>query len=377
MKKDHPRFIYIDLLRGWALIIMIEVHVFNAFLLPSLKETGWFNFLNFINGLVAPAFLFVSGFAFIISTERRIDDIRKLRGYFWKKLSRIGLIFLAGYSLHLPFFSFTKIISAPTYNHLITWFNVDILQCISSGLLFLLLLRIIIKNERLFYSLLIWLSILISLISPVIWKIDFSEYIPLFFADYLNPLNGSYFPVFPWLFFLLSGAFYSRYYIGARNENRENNFIIKIFLYSLIPISLGHLFFSGLFVSPLFSIRPNPLFLYQRLGYVLMLSSFFWYYANKRQTKKSYVLDVSRESLLIYWLHLEVIYSKIWSGKSLVEIIGGSFSAVESLAATLTLLILMIFAGNFWGAIKKKYPAYIRPTVSILIIISIVIFLIR
>ncbi len=377
MKKDHPRFIYIDLLRGWALIIMIEVHVFNAFLLPSLKETGWFNFLNFINGLVAPAFLFVSGFAFIISTERRIDEIRKLRGYFWKKLSRIGLIFLAGYSLHLPFFSFTKIVSTPTYNHLITWFNVDILQCIASGLLFLLLLRIIIKNERLFYSLLIWLSILISLISPLIWKIDFSEYIPLFFADYLTPLNGSYFPVFPWLFFLLTGAIYSRYYIGARTENRENNFIIKIFLYSLIPIFLGHLFFSGLFVSPIFSIRPNPLFLYQRLGYVLMLSSFFWYYANKRQTKKSFVLDVSRESLLIYWLHLEVIYSKIWSGKSLVEIIGDSFSVSESLAATLTLLILMIFAGNFWGAIKKKYPSYIRPFVSILIIISIVIFLIR
>ncbi len=376
MKKEHARYIYIDLLRGWALIIMIEVHIFNAFLLPPLKETGWFNLVNFINGLVAPAFLFVSGFAFIISTERRIDELRKLRGYFWKKLSRIGLIFLAGYSLHLPFFSFTKIVCDPSYKYLMTWFNVDILQCIASGLLLLLLLRILIKNERFYYSLLIWLSILISLISPVIWNIDFDNYIPIFFADYFNPQNGSYFPLFPWLFFLLSGAIYSWYYISARTDNHENNFVIKIFLYSLIPIFFGHLFFSHLFNSPIFSIRPNPLFLYQRLGYILVLSTFFWYYAEKRQTKKSFVLDVSRESLLIYWLHLEVIYSKIWNGKSLVEIIGGSFSLLESLAATLTLLILMIFAGNFWGAIKKKYPSYITPFVSILILVSIVIFLI-
>jgi hypothetical protein len=40
---------------------MIEVHVFNAFLLPDLKQAGWFGILTFKNGLVAPEFLFVSG----------------------------------------------------------------------------------------------------------------------------------------------------------------------------------------------------------------------------------------------------------------------------------------------------------------------------
>lgn len=57
-----------DLLRGLVIIIMIEVHVFNAFLLPELRQTGWFSVLNFINGLVAPSFLFVSGFAFQVSS---------------------------------------------------------------------------------------------------------------------------------------------------------------------------------------------------------------------------------------------------------------------------------------------------------------------
>ena len=120
MKKDNTRFIYIDLLRGWALIVMIEVHIFNALMLPSLKDTSWFGLLTFINGLVAPSFLFVSGFAFIVSSERRIEELRKYGSYFWGKLSRIFLIFLAGYSLHLPVFSYSEIIGKASTSHLIT-----------------------------------------------------------------------------------------------------------------------------------------------------------------------------------------------------------------------------------------------------------------
>jgi len=59
--KEKVRYTFIDLLRGWAIILMIEPHVFNTFLLPELKQTGWFSVVSFINGLIAPAFLFVSG----------------------------------------------------------------------------------------------------------------------------------------------------------------------------------------------------------------------------------------------------------------------------------------------------------------------------
>ncbi len=377
MEKEHKRFMFIDLLRGWALIIMIEVHVFNEFLQPSLKETGWFHLLNFINGLVAPAFLFVSGFAFIISTERRIEELRKFGRYFWNKMSRIGLIYLAGYSLHLPLFSFSKIINDSSYDSITTLSNVDILQCIASGLLLLLLLRIMIKNEKLFYALLTGLVILVSFISPVIWKIDFGKYIPIFFAAYLNPGYGSYFPLFPWLFFLMAGALYSKYYIRSREQGNEKWFIIKFVVWSLLLIFPGHFIFPDLFGSSIFTFRPNPVFLYQRLGYVLLFSSIFWYYAYKRMTKESFVLNVSRESLLIYWLHLEVIFSKIWNGKSLVDMMMGSLSVAESLGATIVLLILMLIAGNLWGAFKKKYPVYIKPVVSIFIFIFIIIFLLR
>ncbi|HEY6906860.1 MAG TPA: heparan-alpha-glucosaminide N-acetyltransferase domain-containing protein, partial [Ignavibacteriaceae bacterium] len=364
MKKDQTRFIFIDLLRGWALIIMIEVHIFNAFILPPLKETNWFEVLNFVNGLVAPAFLFVSGFAFVISSERKIDELRKYRIYFWNKLIRIGLIFLAGYSLHLPYFSLSKTINESSSGQIMAWLNVDILQCIAAGLLLLLFLRIFIKKEDVFYGLLIAIVVLISIVSPIIWNTDFGNILPLLFADYFNRMYGSFFPLFPWLFFLFTGAVFSKFYIKSRNENREKIFIKKLFLLSLILILLGHLFFSHLFNTPIFSIRPNPLFLYQRLGYVLVLASFFWYYANKRNTGKSFVLDISRESLLTYWLHLEVIYSKVWNGKSLEEIVNNEFSTMECVAATLLLIAGMVIVAKLWGGFKKKYSGYARPVTA-------------
>ncbi len=112
--KERVRYISADLLRGLVIIIMIEVHVFNAFLLPELRQTGWFSVVNFINGLVAPSFLFVSGFAFQVSSGGKLDEMRKLGKAFWKKMMRIFQIIIIGYALHLPFFSFSKIINEST-----------------------------------------------------------------------------------------------------------------------------------------------------------------------------------------------------------------------------------------------------------------------
>ena len=72
----------------------------------------------------------------------------------------------------------------------------------------------------------------------------------------------------------------------------------------------GHFFYSGLFPANLTSIIPNPIFFIERLGYILVIASLCWYYNKWRIVRKSFVLDASRESLLIYWLHLNVLGKK-------------------------------------------------------------------
>ena len=144
--SQKKRALFIDLLRGLVLLIMIEVHVFNSMLIPAIKESGWFSYLNFINGLV-----FVSGLVFVLSLQKGVDELRKFGKIFWKKIGRIFLILIAGYSLHLPDFPLKKILSNPTQQVFNDLFMVDVLQCIAVGLLFLLFARMICKNEKQFY----------------------------------------------------------------------------------------------------------------------------------------------------------------------------------------------------------------------------------
>ena len=69
MQNSPSRLLFADWLRAWALLVMIETHVFNAFLAAQFRDTQWFRNLNFLNGLVAPSFLFVSGFVFLVASR--------------------------------------------------------------------------------------------------------------------------------------------------------------------------------------------------------------------------------------------------------------------------------------------------------------------
>ncbi|MDP2365283.1 MAG: heparan-alpha-glucosaminide N-acetyltransferase domain-containing protein, partial [Ignavibacteria bacterium] len=310
--KEKVRYISADLLRGLVIIIMIEVHVFNAFLIPELRQTGWFSILNFINGLVAPSFLFVSGFAFQVSSGGKLNEMRKLGKAFWKKVSRIFQIIIIGYALHLPFYSLTKIINNANPEQLESFYAVDVLQCIGFGLLFLFLTRLLIKSDRAYHYFLIASLIIVTLISPFLWKIEFENYLPIVIANYFNRLHGSLFPIFPWLNFLLAGAVFAKYFVDARERNEEEKFIKLSAITGFVVLLFGHLFYSGLFPKTLTSILPNPVFYLERSGYILVLFFICWDVDKKTNVKNSFIMDASRESLLVYWLHLIVIYGMIW-----------------------------------------------------------------
>ena len=94
IKWKIKRLLYIDYLRGLAVIVMIEVHVVNAFLIRETRAEWWFVIVNYINGLVAPSFLFITGFAFIIVSERKWENYLSGGKYLRKQLLRILQIIL-------------------------------------------------------------------------------------------------------------------------------------------------------------------------------------------------------------------------------------------------------------------------------------------
>ena len=375
--RPKNRALFIDMLKGLALIIMVEVHVVNSMLLPALKESWWFPSLNFINGLVAPSFSFASGMVFVLSLQQGIDQLRTFGKEFWRKLSRVGLIFFVGYSLHLPYYSLTKILNNQTQQNLNSLFTVDILQIISTGLIVLLLARIFIKSEKRFYNFMLASTAIILIISPLMWQIDFANYLPLFFANYFNKMHGSLFPVFPWWAFVFSGAYVAKYYLEAKQNNSEKAFARKIIitgsLFYLSSVLIMYVFFP----QALAKIIPNPFFFLERFGLILLFLGIFWFYLNNKENYTSLILDVSRESLLVYWVHLQLIYRELFWGKSFIDISERNYNILQCLIVTAILIVLMLILAKVWGKLKRNYPIYCRWVTAAVLIIGTVIFIIR
>ena len=371
------RALFIDLLKGLALIVMIEVHVVNALLSPEFRDTWLYARLNFINGLVAPAFSFASGLVFVLSLQKGAEQLRTYGKDFRKKMSRIGLIFFIGYTLHLPYYSLTKLLNNQTQPVLESLYTVDILQLIASGLFVLLFAKIFIRSEKRFYNFSLAMTFIIIIVGPTMWSIDFSRYMPLFFSNFLNKMHGSLFPIFPWWAFVFSGAYAAKFYIEARQKNSEAEYARKLlitgFIFYTVSVALLYFILPALGIGT----RPNPIWFTERIGVILMLLGVFWFYLNKKGDYKSLILDVSRESLLIYWVHLQLIYREIFWGKSLVQISGQSYNFIECFAVTFILIALMLALAKFWGNAKMRYPVYSRRAAIFIIGAATLIFFIR
>lgn len=375
--KGKVRFESIDLLRGLAIIVMIEVHVFNAVLISDVREQGWFQILNFINGLVAPSFLFVSGFAFYISVNNKVDELRKFGDVFYKRIKRIVEILIIGYFLHLPFYSLKDFIQQIDYTGWIEFSNVDVLQCIAAGLFLLLLLRIIIKNNRLFIITILILTLITTIAAPIIWQINFAEFLPLPLANYFNQKNGSLFPIFPWMGFIFSGVIAGKYFVEGEENGEQNILIKRILLLGMIFILFGHILLSGILPESINSLSPNPIFFILRLGYVLVLLSSCWFVTQKKSVKLKFIYYASRESLLIYWLHLQFIYLQLFAGKSLENIFGNSLGVAESALGTIFLILIMIACAKLWGRLKVRSMKTARTINYVFVSILIIVFIIR
>lgn len=379
MLHAKQRLTFVDLLRGWAGIVMVEVHVFNAFVVPEIREEGWFKVLNFINGLVAPTFLFVAGFIFLVTSRRKLDDFRTFGPAFWKQLNRIALIWVIGYGLHLPFFSLTRTIHETTGAGWLMFYQVDILHCIALGMLFIFLTRVFVKSDRAYERVLLWGGLGVVLAAPLVADLDLIYSIPPALAGYINGQHYSQFPALPWLGFLLLGGYCGAIYMRWKDEGREREYFTRLPYLALGFYGAGSLLIELPFRIPHVStaIRSNPLFFSTRFGVVLLLMLICWYYAERRTIQRSFVLDVSRESLFVYAAHLLIIYARYIDDRSPASLYGGSWNVLECTAATVGLIAFMAVAARVWGWIKQRSMPSARAISYATGIVALILFIVR
>ena len=365
LKKTSGRVDFIDLLRGWAVIVMIETHVFNATLAADVTSQSFFQYIKFMNGLVAPSFLFASGLAYAVTTRRKLPDYLAFGQPLAKQIGRLLLILGIGYTLHVPIFSLRKLMAGMTVDQLQSFFQVDILQCIAISLLSLQILLLMLRTERRLYRVVLVLGFLIVAVAPFIWSVDFWDLIPWPLAAYMNGLRYSLFPPFPWSAFLFWGAATGYFYAAARERRRPENTIApeESLMRSLLWAG-GCAILVSIAIRPLsLSIYPihdywhaDPGFFFLRIGIVMLLcGTIFFYQRRPGGAGRSVVILFGRESLLVYVLHLLIIYGSFGKFNFRKEV-NQSYGYFEAAVATIILVFLMYIAAHVWSRVKSESP---------------------
>jgi uncharacterized membrane protein len=361
MKTQKPRYMYIDLLRGWAVLVMIEVHVVNTFLLPELRLEAWFPFLNFLNGLVAPTFLFVSGYSFVLVAQRKWDDYLACNKVFFKQVGRILQVWLVGYALHLPVFSFRRLMQESPEMWMPFW-KVDVLHCIAVSLLLMLVLVVVLRRQKYF----IWAVGVIGLgaiyAAPYTWSMNIDATVPLPIANYFNALHGSLFALIPWLGFVFCGGMAAYAVVHLRERMKPERIFRGIFIGAAVLLAASILLAVmpfDLFPSHYFG-RSSPLFVFIRIGIVLMFLASLYFWEQKYKSQNSIVSIAGAESLVSYSFHLLVIYGMFFDNKSLSFMIGKTCTLSQVAGMTAVLVASTVVLAYVWHWIKQRNLNYAR-----------------
>jgi uncharacterized membrane protein len=373
------RLVFVDLLRGLAILAMVETHVFNAFLDTTIRSSAWFDHLNYYKGLVAPSFLFVSGWVFIVSSQRKLQDFQNFGPAFRKQLWRIAQIWILGYCLHFPKYSYSIV---RHWTNLADWqqfYTVDILHCIAAGLLILLFGRIFVhRDTHLEFSL--WgICLAVFLTTPWVWELNLSHSIPVALAGYFQEGPTSYFPLFPWFGFFGVGATCALRHLEFTKSGKERLFFTYLGIAAVVLIAAGHWFhllhFQIYYGSS--NVRAQPHFGGMRLGYVFALVLVCRLLQEVSFWGKSWLLAASRESLMIYVVHLLIIYRFPYQHGTLYEQWGHDLSFNQCIATIMGMMVLMISLAYLWSWMKIRHLQTFRRIVFATCVVIVIGFFFR
>jgi uncharacterized membrane protein len=353
---------FIDLLRGWAVIVMIQTHVLNATLRDELRGQWTYQLISFIDGLVAPSFIFASGFVFAVALRRKLPDYLSFGPALGRQIGKLLFVLALGYALHLPVFSLPGLIRGVSPEAWAGFWAVDVLQCIAVSLLLVLVILQVVRTERRLVAALPWVAAVIAFATPLVWSVDAARILPVPLAAYLNAGCGSQFPLFPWSVFLLSGVVAGGAFVASRDRapaHGEHDPIRSV-VRRLALIGAGMIAVSFLVEPVLGSLYPphnywrtSPGFVMLRLGLVLLLLSLCSVYERRRGVReRSIVALVGRESLLVYAAHLFLIYGE-FGGLSFLRLARRSFGYAEVRIATVVLIGLMILLALWWDRVRR------------------------
>lgn len=355
------RIHFLDLLRGFAVVVMVLGHSIDAVLGMEARTTDLFRVYDAVRGFTAPVFLFVSGLAFTFATEKRWEEYRVVGRTTVKRVLRLTGLLLIGYALHAPFFSLGKLLRGATPAESEAFFQADVLHCLAVSLLMLQGLVLLSRTPRAFARVAASVGFALVVIAPLIWEIDFAPVVSPALAPYFNQQQISIFPLFPFAAFLVAGAVTGRLFLSARAAGKEKEFFDRMLAGSVLAAAVGLLFDLLPFrlLPPHDYWKASPWFFLIRLGVVLLLTASVAYVRRVPPLMTRHVVVLGQASLLVYVVHLVLVYGSAVN-QGLAQILGRNLSALQAIGIGTVVLLAMLLLVHLWKTVRERHGMPVR-----------------
>jgi len=302
-KGTRNRLTYLDWLRGVAGIIMLQGHTFHSFLRPELRGSPAYMLSQFLGGMPPAIFLFLTGvtLSFLMFSFERKGVSRRAR--ITGTLRRAGYLFGIAMLLRLQLWLFSW--PGPWVNML----KVDILNCMGFGIALMSVTALATTAQRV--KICAALGILIAGLSPLVTQMNWSG-VPWLVKAYLAP-DYNYFSFFPWAAYMAFGMSAGSLIRLLKHEQMDRAMQWAALLG--VAAVVGARYFANL---P-FSIYPksefwldSPAQVFIKLGVTLLIlaAAYVWTQYAATSSGWSWVRQFGTTSLLVYWVHVELVYGR-------------------------------------------------------------------
>ncbi|MGA2135767.1 MAG: heparan-alpha-glucosaminide N-acetyltransferase domain-containing protein [Bryobacteraceae bacterium] len=344
------RVLALDWLRGLGVVIMLQGHLFNSFARADLHNHPVYVLSQFIGGMPAPIFLFLVGVTLGFRLDRADRQGLPPAARFRSALSRAAFLAVIAFAFRLQLWIFAW---GNPWTEIV---RVDILNCMAFGVAVLSPIALLSPARRVTWCAAAGLAI--AALAPVVSMLDWSG-VPWLVRNYIVP-NKAFFSFFPDAAYIAFGAGFGallRLAPAARDRIMQWSAV-----FGLALVVTAH-YFSNL---P-FSLYPDsdfwlnsPGLIYIRLGIVLALAAagFVWT-AAQQPDRLGFMRRLGINSLLIYWVHVELVYGRwFWFAKEHLTI-------GQCAAASLVLIALMYWLATLNLPARVRQKLHLRPAPAI------------
>jgi len=313
-------------MRGLACLVMFQTHCYDSWLSPEPRRSSFFMYSQLGGTLPAPLFLFLAGISFALVTRKL-----RTRGLASAAIARstigrgaeilvLGLLFrLQEYLIAWGWAPWTDLL------------RVDILNAIGVSMMLMGLVCwvVLASNDRarqrstpLLPLVLAALAaaLFISLLTPPLWTTRRPQWIPWPLQSYINGVHNLgkpqawLFPVFPWSGFAFAGLAVGFLLQSEWTHQHEAPVfgLAGLSGAALIAIARGFDPLPHQLYATYDFWHTSPNFFLIRVGLLLIIlsTSYAWCRWGAGQWGFSPLVQLGQTSLLVYWVHIELVYGR-------------------------------------------------------------------